>query len=146
RTHRRAAHAGRAASRDRHQPRTPGARLAGVRVAGAHRLAARRARWPAARHARDLRPRTALGSMTEPRVATVSVDVDPVDLHLIGYGYSGLPPDPLVSRRALPRLLEIFGRCGVRATLFVVGRDAPEQRAALAAAAASGHEIASHSQ
>jgi peptidoglycan/xylan/chitin deacetylase (PgdA/CDA1 family) len=84
--------------------------------------------------------------MSEPRVATVSVDVDPVDLHLIGYGYSGLPPDPLVYRRALPRLLEIFARCGVRATLFVVGRDAPEQRDALAAAAAAGHEIASHSQ
>ena len=84
--------------------------------------------------------------MTGPRVATISVDVDPVDLHLIGYGYSGLPPDRQVYQRALPRLLEIFERCGVRATLFVVGRDAPEQRAALAAVAAAGHEVASHSQ
>jgi len=83
--------------------------------------------------------------MTE-RVATISVDVDPVDLHLIGYGFPGLPPDPLVYRRALPRLLEIFEACGVRATLFVVGRDAPEQRAVLAAASAAGHEVASHSQ
>ena len=78
-------------------------------------------------------------------VATVSVDVDPVDLHLIGYGYPGLPADPLVYTKALPRLLEIFGRCGVRATLFVVGRDAAAQAPSLAALAAGGHEVASHS-
>jgi len=84
--------------------------------------------------------------MSGSRVATISVDVDPVDLHLVGYGYSGLPPDPLVYGRALPRLLEIFARCGVRATLFVVGRDARDQREALASLSASGHEVASHSQ
>src|SRR4029079_19633928 len=58
-------------------------------------------------------------------VALVSVDVDPVDLHLVGYGYRSLPPDPLVYTTALPRLLDCFGRCGVRATFFVVARDAP---------------------
>lgn len=79
------------------------------------------------------------------RPATVSVDVDPVDLHLVGYGVRGAPPDPLVYERALPRLLERFAAHGVRATLFVVGRDAAAQSAALRAAARGGHEIASHS-
>ena len=78
-------------------------------------------------------------------VATISVDVDPVDLHLIGYGYPGLPADPLVYTKALPRMLDVFARCGVRATLFVVGRDAASQAPALAALAAGGHEVASHS-
>ena len=78
-------------------------------------------------------------------VATVSVDVDPVDLHLIGYGFPGLPADPLVYTHALPRLAEVFARCGVRATFFVVGRDAAAQAPALAALVGAGHEVASHS-
>lgn len=78
--------------------------------------------------------------------ATVSVDVDPVDLHLLGYGHRGLAPDPLVYTTALPRLVELFGRAGVRATFFVVGRDAPGHREAIAALTRAGHEVASHSQ
>jgi peptidoglycan/xylan/chitin deacetylase (PgdA/CDA1 family) len=77
--------------------------------------------------------------------ATISVDVDPVDLHLIGYGYPGLPADPLVYAVALPRLAELFARCGVRATFFVVGRDARGQSRVLGRLAAAGHELASHS-
>jgi hypothetical protein len=76
--------------------------------------------------------------------ATVSVDVDPVDLHLVGYGFTGLPPDPLVYAAALPRLVSAFQRHGIRATLFVVARDAGAQSAALRALAADGHEIGSH--
>lgn len=82
--------------------------------------------------------------MTRP-LATVSVDVDPVDLHLVGYGFAGLAPDPMVYEVALPRLLEVFARHGVRATLFVVARDAAAQAPVLRRAAAAGHEIASHS-
>lgn len=78
-------------------------------------------------------------------LATVSVDVDPVDLHLIGYGHRDLPADPLVHDVALPRLLEVFARAGVRATFFVVGRDAAKHGRAVAALAAAGHEVASHS-
>jgi peptidoglycan/xylan/chitin deacetylase (PgdA/CDA1 family) len=77
--------------------------------------------------------------------ATVSVDVDPVDLHLIGYGFAGLAPDPLVYATALPRLAEIFERCSVRATFFIVGRDVRSQSEALRALAGRGHELASHS-
>lgn len=78
-------------------------------------------------------------------IATVSVDVDPVDLHLDGYGWRGLEPDPLAYTAALPRLREVFARTGVRATLFVVARDAVPQAAALRALVADGHEVASHS-
>ncbi len=77
--------------------------------------------------------------------ATVSVDVDPVDLHLVGYGYRGLPADPGVYEVALPRLAELFERCGVRGTFFVVGRDAGRHAGALRALAGAGHEVASHS-
>lgn len=83
---------------------------------------------------------------TAPRLpATISVDVDPVDLHLIGYGVHGLPPDPMVYTKAMPRLLERFAAHGVHATLFIVARDAAAQAAALRAAVAAGHEVASHS-
>ena len=78
-------------------------------------------------------------------LATISVDVDPVDMHLAGYGYRLLPPDPLVYEVAVPRLLELFERCGVSATLFVVARDATAHRDMLAAIVDAGHEIASHS-
>lgn len=78
-------------------------------------------------------------------LATISVDVDPVDLHLMGYGYSGLAADPLVYTVALPRLCELFAANGVRATFFVVGRDAAQHRDALRALEAAGHEVASHS-
>ena len=81
--------------------------------------------------------------MTRP-VAVVSVDVDSVDAHLVGYGVTGIPHDPLVQERALPRLLDVFARTGIRATLFVVGREAERHSAVLQAAVAAGHEIASH--
>jgi hypothetical protein len=79
-------------------------------------------------------------------LATISVDVDPVDLHLLGYGFEGLPPDPLVYTTALPRLAELFAGLGIRATFFVVGRDAPQHVGILRALEDAGHEIASHSQ
>ncbi len=78
--------------------------------------------------------------------AVVSVDVDPVDLHLIGYGVKGLPPDPLAYTHGLPRLLDAFARHRVRATLFTVGRDAPGHAEVLRRAVREGHEIASHTQ
>jgi peptidoglycan/xylan/chitin deacetylase (PgdA/CDA1 family) len=48
---------------------------------------------------------------------------------------------------ALPRFLELFRQCGVRATFFVIGRDLedPASVAWLGEAAAEGHEIANHS-
>jgi hypothetical protein len=77
--------------------------------------------------------------------ATVSVDVDPLDLHLAGYGVRGAAPDPLVYQRSVPRLLELFAEARIRATFFFVARDFPEQNAAAKAVARAGHEVASHS-
>jgi hypothetical protein len=77
--------------------------------------------------------------------ATISVDVDPVDLHLAGYGHPGLAADELVYRRALPRLLEILARHSVFATFFVVTRDVTAERSRLREIVEAGHEIASHS-
>lgn len=69
-----------------------------------------------------------------------------MDLHLLGYGHRDLPPDPLVYQKALPRLLGIFERVGVRATFFVVGRDAAENAGLMRTIVDGGHEVASHSQ
>jgi hypothetical protein len=77
--------------------------------------------------------------------ATISVDVDPVDLHLAGYGHPGLAADELVYRLALPRLLEILARHSVLATFFVVSRDVVAERPILRGLVEAGHEIASHS-
>lgn len=76
--------------------------------------------------------------------ATISVDLDPVDTHLRGYGHHGLAPDPLVPRVALPRLLEVFARHGVRATFFLLAREVDDEQAAVRAVAAAEHEVASH--
>lgn len=76
--------------------------------------------------------------------ATISVDLDPVDVHLRGYGHMDLPPDPLVHERGLERLLDAFARHGVRATFFVLARDVPSETARLSSIAAAGHEVASH--
>ena len=71
--------------------------------------------------------------------------MDPVDLHLVGYGFPLLPPDPLVYTAALPRLLDAFAASGVHATFFVVARDATAAPGMLARIVAGGHEVASHS-
>lgn len=76
--------------------------------------------------------------------ATVSIDLDPVDVHLRGYGHQGLAPDPLVHAVALPRLLDALGRRSIRATFFVLGRDVASELAMLPAIRAAGHEVASH--
>src|SRR5262245_66126632 len=62
-------------------------------------------------------------SMSRP-LAVVSVDVDPVDLHLTGYGFKNLPPDALAYTTSLPRLAEVFAQTGVKSTLFIIAKDA----------------------
>jgi peptidoglycan/xylan/chitin deacetylase (PgdA/CDA1 family) len=78
-------------------------------------------------------------------LAVVSVDVDPVDLHLSGYGYKDVAPNPASYRAALERLGDAFAKAGIRATFFVIGRDAARFADDLRALAARGHELASHS-
>lgn len=83
-------------------------------------------------------------------LVSVSVDLDGVECY---HRIHALPaPEDgarfAVLRRCLPRFSELFARHGVRATFFVIGRDLgddPEGRAALAALADAGHELANHS-
>jgi hypothetical protein len=84
------------------------------------------------------------------RLASVSVDLDPLRCYS---QIHGLPlPEPeladVILRRALPRLLELFDRFHLRATLFVVGEDllqSPAGRELLLQAANAGHELGNHS-
>jgi peptidoglycan/xylan/chitin deacetylase (PgdA/CDA1 family) len=76
--------------------------------------------------------------------ATVSVDVDPLDAHLAGYGVAGSPMDRLAYERAVPRILDSFAAHGVRATFFWVARDAAAHAQVLREIVAAGHEVASH--
>lgn len=48
---------------------------------------------------------------------------------------------------AVPRFLELFDRCGIRATFFMIGRDADSaaKRSRVREIVACGHEVANHS-
>jgi hypothetical protein len=80
----------------------------------------------------------------------VSVDLDALACYYRIHALPGAPPEPArfaILRRCLPRFAALFARHGVRATFFVVGADLEddaEGRAALAALARAGHELASH--
>lgn len=77
--------------------------------------------------------------------ATIGVDLDPVDVHLAGYGLASTHRDTSIFDAGLPRLLDIFARHDVRATFFALGRDAQAQAASLRLIEAAGHEVACHS-
>jgi peptidoglycan-N-acetylglucosamine deacetylase len=77
--------------------------------------------------------------------ATVGVDLDPVDVHLAGYGLASTHRDATIYEVGVPRLLEIFAKHGVRATFFALGRDAQPHAASLRMLEAAGHEVACHS-
>lgn len=91
---------------------------------------------------------------TELRGTILSVDLDDLACY---HAIHGLPPPTpeqaaVVLERCLPRFLRLFGELGVRATLFVIGRDlerdmqGPGHGAALLGLAAqSGHELGNHS-
>lgn len=87
--------------------------------------------------------------MSNSTPATISVDVDPLDLHLLGYGVSNADRDRLVYEIALPRLVRLLAETGARATFFLVARDAapdgPFNSEGARLLTEAGHEIASHS-
>lgn len=60
-----------------------------------------------------------------PRVASVSIDLDPVCCYYAIHGLGAPPPGlaDVVLRRAVPRFLEILDRHGIHGTFFVVGSD-----------------------
>jgi len=79
---------------------------------------------------------------------SVSVDLDGLGCYAAIHGLSLRLDEP--AQRAVPevavqRFCELFEALGVRATFFVIGRDAGIAPARLRAAAGAGHEIASHS-
>jgi peptidoglycan/xylan/chitin deacetylase (PgdA/CDA1 family) len=84
------------------------------------------------------------------RICSVSVDLDAIACYYRIHALPEPPPESArfaILRRCLPRFTELFARHGVRATFFVVGvdlEDDAEGRAALAALARGGHELANH--
>ena len=80
--------------------------------------------------------------------AFVHVDLDDLWALADCYGFDA-PADiaHFISADALPRLARLFDAAGVRATFFVVGRDAlhPPAAAALRGLLADGHAVANHS-
>ncbi|MSQ83011.1 MAG: hypothetical protein EXR77_08865 [Myxococcales bacterium] len=89
--------------------------------------------------------------------AAVNVDVDGLYLYDRVHGLTGTSGntsdfdpaahDPRAWTLGVPRFLDLFARCGVKGTFFVVAQDLAhrEVRAVLADVVAAGHEIGSHS-
>jgi polysaccharide deacetylase len=77
--------------------------------------------------------------------ATVGIDLDPLDVHLAGYGMSSTQRDVSVYEVGVPRIVDLLERHDIRATFFVLGRDAPAQGGLLRWLVGQGHEIADHS-
>lgn len=79
---------------------------------------------------------------------SVSVDLDGLGCYAAIHGLSPSLDDRAlraVPEVALQRFCDLFAAIGVRATLFVIGREASLAPSPLRAAAAAGHEISSHS-
>lgn len=78
-------------------------------------------------------------------LAGLSVDVDSVAVHLRGYGVEDAAEDGLHYRLAVPRMLELFGASGVRATFFLIADEAERHPAVVSSIVAAGHEVGCHS-
>ena len=80
-------------------------------------------------------------------LASLSLDLDNEWSYLKTHGDPGWEAYPSYLDAVVPRVLDLFGRRGLRVTFFVVGQDAAldKNREALAQLAASGHEIGNHS-
>jgi len=78
-------------------------------------------------------------------VAGLSVDVDSVASHLEGYGFARPEDDGAAYRIAIPRILELFERSGVRGTFFLIAGEAEAHGDVVREIVTQGHEVASHS-
>lgn len=79
------------------------------------------------------------------RLAGLSVDVDSVAVHLRGYGIDGALDDGAAYRIAVPRVLELLGTAGARATFFLIAEEAARHPEAVRSIVAAGHEVGCHS-
>ena len=81
-----------------------------------------------------------------PRCA-VQVDMDSFAVMLRYYGHHDGPPPEMFYELAVPRLLDLFARHGIRATFFVVGADVRGNAGDwLPKLQAAGHEVANHTE
>lgn len=89
------------------------------------------------------------GATTAKKLCALSVDLDPLTAYYEIHGL-GDPPRQVrhtIMRHALPRFEALFEEAGVRATLFVVGRELEQSDAmqqVLRRMADAGHEIGNH--
>lgn len=83
--------------------------------------------------------------MARPRLGLISIDVDTFQDYANLYGIPTFGNQ--VYDYSLPRLLELFSLYNIKATFFIIGRDALHNRNKnlIRQMADSGHEIASHS-
>lgn len=79
--------------------------------------------------------------------ASISVDLDNQWAYMKTQGCAGWESFPSYLDLVVPRILETLRRSGLRATFFIVGKDASLEKnhAALRSIADAGHEIANHS-
>ncbi|MEZ0388994.1 MAG: polysaccharide deacetylase family protein [Verrucomicrobium sp.] len=79
--------------------------------------------------------------------ASVSIDLDNLWSYLKTQGVDGWQSYPSYLSLVTPRILARLEACGIKATFFIVGRDAsrPENAGALRSIADAGHEVANHS-
>jgi peptidoglycan/xylan/chitin deacetylase (PgdA/CDA1 family) len=80
-------------------------------------------------------------------IASLSMDLDNEWSYLKTHGDSAWTSFPTYLDTVVPRVLSFLKERGLTITFFIVGQDAdrPENREALRAIAAAGHEIANHS-
>lgn len=79
--------------------------------------------------------------------ASISIDLDNLWSYLKTANVAGWESYPGYLHLVVPRILACLERQGIRATFFIVGRDAanPENAGPLRSIADAGHEIANHS-
>lgn len=82
-----------------------------------------------------------------PIPASVSLDLDNQWAYMKTQGLDGWQTFPSYLDRVVPRILDTMKRAGIRITVFVVGKDAAQERnhEALRSLVDAGHEIANHS-
>lgn len=95
------------------------------------------------------------GVLMTKRVCSVSIDIDTLACYAGIHGLAPTPTGPMPSdapadaiyTHAMPRFLDMFAQYGIRATLFVIGRDIGQSKHAdiLKRAVDEGHELANHS-
>ena len=83
------------------------------------------------------------------KLCVISVDLDPLTAYYEIHGLGEAPRQVhhTILRNALPRFEELFDELGIKATLFVVGRElegSTEAQTILRRMAEAGHEIANH--